>query len=165
MLVLWRKKWHYRRLSPNLICFTVLNIISPYILSCQCPWIVCVCVRAYACARARARVCVCVLVRHIITSSDCKSSLYVWLDIWMVLKNKKQQTPCSESANELYWSSDRHLSAKLVPTFAEKGCHVVSMTDPYGRILGFVDRSRYFFFQVEELNRPCSRPTTSQKIW
>jgi hypothetical protein len=24
------------------------------------------------------------------------------------------------------------------------GCHVVSMTDPNGRILGFVDRSRYF---------------------
>jgi hypothetical protein len=25
-----------------------------------------------------------------------------------------------------------------------KGCHVVSVTDPYGRILGFLDRSRYF---------------------
>jgi hypothetical protein len=27
---------------------------------------------------------------------------------------------------------------KLVPTFADRGCHVVSMTDPYGRILGFL---------------------------
>jgi hypothetical protein len=26
---------------------------------------------------------------------------------------------------------------------------VVSVTDPYGRILGFLDRSRYFFFQVK----------------
>jgi hypothetical protein len=26
--------------------------------------------------------------------------------------------------------------------FADKGCHVVSVTDPYGRILGFLDRSR-----------------------
>jgi hypothetical protein len=26
--------------------------------------------------------------------------------------------------------------------------HVVSVTDPYGRILGFLDRSRYFSFQV-----------------
>jgi hypothetical protein len=26
------------------------------------------------------------------------------------------------------------------------GSHVVSVTDPYGRILGFLDRSRYFFF-------------------
>jgi hypothetical protein len=25
---------------------------------------------------------------------------------------------------------------------------VVSVTDPYGRIIGFLDRSRYFFFQV-----------------
>jgi hypothetical protein len=25
---------------------------------------------------------------------------------------------------------------------------VVSVTDPYGRILGFLDRGRYFFFQV-----------------
>jgi hypothetical protein len=27
---------------------------------------------------------------------------------------------------------------------ADRGCHVVSVTDPYGRILGFLDRSRYF---------------------
>jgi hypothetical protein len=25
---------------------------------------------------------------------------------------------------------------------------MVSVTDPYGSILGFLDRSRYFFFQV-----------------
>jgi hypothetical protein len=25
---------------------------------------------------------------------------------------------------------------------------MVSVTDPFGRILGFLDRSRYFFFQV-----------------
>jgi hypothetical protein len=36
----------------------------------------------------------------------------------------------------------------LVPTFAGRGCHVIGVTDPYGRILGFLDRSRYFFFQV-----------------
>jgi hypothetical protein len=27
---------------------------------------------------------------------------------------------------------------------ADRGCHVVSVTDPYGRILGFLDRIRYF---------------------
>jgi hypothetical protein len=43
--------------------------------------------------------------------------------------------------------SDRRLSAKLVLTFAETGCYVVSVTDPYGRILEFLDWSR-FFFQV-----------------
>jgi hypothetical protein len=53
-------------------------------------------------------------------------------------------TPWSESASELYRPSDRRLSAKSLATFADKGCHVVSVTDPYGRILGFLDRSRYF---------------------
>jgi glycine/D-amino acid oxidase-like deaminating enzyme len=59
---------------------------------------------------------------------------------------KLNQTPWSESASELYRPSDSRLSAKLLPTFACRGCHVISVTDPYGRILilGFLDRSRYF---------------------
>jgi hypothetical protein len=32
--------------------------------------------------------------------------------------------------------------------FADRGCHVVSVTDPYSPILGFLDRSRYFFYEV-----------------
>jgi hypothetical protein len=44
--------------------------------------------------------------------------------------------------------SDRRLSAKLVSTVADTGCHVVSMTDPYGCILGFLDWSHYFCIQV-----------------
>jgi hypothetical protein len=28
--------------------------------------------------------------------------------------------------------------------FADRGCHVVSVMNPYGSILGFLDRSRYF---------------------
>jgi hypothetical protein len=40
------------------------------------------------------------------------------------------QTQWPESASELYRPSDRRLSAKIVPTFADRGCHVVSMTDP-----------------------------------
>jgi hypothetical protein len=51
--------------------------------------------------------------------------------------------------------TERPLSAKWLPTFADKGCHVVSVTDPYGRILDFLDRSRYFFFQVAP--QLCSR--------
>jgi hypothetical protein len=34
------------------------------------------------------------------------------------------------------------LSAKIVPTFTDRGCHVVTVTDPNGRILGFLDRIR-----------------------
>jgi hypothetical protein len=38
-------------------------------------------------------------------------------------------------------------TAKSVPTFADIGCRVVSVTDPHGRTLGFLDRTRYFFCQ------------------
>jgi hypothetical protein len=31
---------------------------------------------------------------------------------------------------------------------ADRGCHVVIVTDPYGSVLGLLDRSRYFIFQV-----------------
>jgi hypothetical protein len=37
---------------------------------------------------------------------------------------------------------------EVVLTFADRGCCVVSATDPPGRSLGFLDRSRYYFFQV-----------------
>jgi hypothetical protein len=39
-------------------------------------------------------------------------------------------------------TSDRILSAKLVPTLADSGCHVVSVTDIYGHIFDFLDCSR-----------------------
>jgi hypothetical protein len=65
------------------------------------------------------------------------------------------------------------LSAKLVPTFADRGCRVVSEADPYGRNLGFLDRSRYSATSLPSsssviltrLSGPRSKPTTSQKIW
>jgi hypothetical protein len=61
--------------------------------------------------------------------------------------------------------SDRRLSAKWSPTFADRGCHVVSVTNPYGRILGFLDRSRYFSIKYSSvvlmrLSGSRSRPTT-----
>jgi hypothetical protein len=46
------------------------------------------------------------------------------------------KTPWPEFASELYRPSDRRLSAKLVPTYVDRGCHVVSVTDPYGYIIG-----------------------------
>jgi hypothetical protein len=56
-------------------------------------------------------------------------------------------TPWPESASELYRLGDRRLSAKLAPNFADRWCRVVSAVNPYGSILGFLDRNRYFFFQ------------------
>jgi hypothetical protein len=48
--------------------------------------------------------------------------------------------------------SDRRLSVKLVPTFAHR---VVSVTDPYGRFLGFLNQNHYFFSFKKPLN--CAR--------
>jgi hypothetical protein len=61
---------------------------------------------------------------------------------------QNKQTPWPQSASELYRSRDRRLTTKLVPTYADRGCRVVRATDPYGRNLGFIDRSSYFLFQV-----------------
>jgi hypothetical protein len=41
--------------------------------------------------------------------------------------------------------------SKLVPNFADGMCHVVSATDLYGRIQGFLDRSPHFFLQYGDL--------------
>jgi hypothetical protein len=38
--------------------------------------------------------------------------------------------------------------SEVSANFANRGCHVVRVTNPYGRILCFLDRSRYFFFQM-----------------
>jgi hypothetical protein len=45
----------------------------------------------------------------------------------------KKQTPWLESASELYRARDSRLSAKLVPTLADRGCRVVSAANPQGR--------------------------------
>jgi hypothetical protein len=58
----------------------------------------------------------------------------------LLRQSKREKTPWHKSASELYRPSDRRLLAKLVPTLADRGCYVVSVTDPYGRILGFLDR-------------------------
>jgi hypothetical protein len=72
-------------------------------------------------------------------------SRFSWTRLVSHKLSTKIEIPWLQSASELYRPSDRRLSAKLVPTFADRGCHVVSATDPYGSILGFLDRSRNFF--------------------
>jgi hypothetical protein len=64
------------------------------------------------------------------------------------LQTGVHSSPWPQSASELHRRSDSRLSEKLVPTFPNRRCRVVSATDPYGRIRGFLDLSRYFFFQV-----------------
>jgi hypothetical protein len=66
-----------------------------------------------------------------------------WISL-LLLKN----LPWPEFMNELYRSSDCRLSAKIVPTFPDSGCHVVSVTDPYSRILGFLDLITVVTFSI-----------------
>jgi hypothetical protein len=47
--------------------------------------------------------------------------------------NQKMKTPWLWSASEIYRPSDRRLLAKLVPTFADRVCHVVSAMDSHCR--------------------------------
>jgi hypothetical protein len=64
---------------------------------------------------------------------------------WRMAVEVRKLTSRPECASELYRPSERRLSAKLVPTLADIGCHVVSVTDPYGRILCFLDRKTINF--------------------
>jgi hypothetical protein len=82
--------------------------------------------------------------------NETSGSIKCWEGLSCInLVKRTKQAPWTESTSELYRPSDRRLSAKLVQTFADWGCRVVSVTDPYGRILGFLDRSHYFLFQID----------------
>jgi hypothetical protein len=50
---------------------------------------------------------------------------YIFINIYKQTKN-----PWPEYASEIYRPSDRRLSAKLVQTFADRECHVVTPADP-----------------------------------
>jgi hypothetical protein len=88
------------------------------------------------------------ILRRKDTNISCDIPTYVFLSFqeivhfhfWLI-------TPWPESARH-YRPNNHSLSAKLVLTFAYRGCHVVIVTDPYCPILGFLDRNRYFFFHV-----------------
>jgi hypothetical protein len=57
------------------------------------------------------------------------------------------KTPGLQSASELYRPSDRCLSAKLVPTLADRGVAWSAQRIPTVVNFGFLDRSPYFPFK------------------
>jgi hypothetical protein len=67
-------------------------------------------------------------------------------------------------------ASERHLSTKLMPNSVDRGCHMVSVTGPYGRNM-FSRLELLLFLQssssivLTRLSGPRSRPTTPQEIW
>jgi hypothetical protein len=78
----------------------------------------------------------------------CTVITYAYSRLQSANTYEKKKTPESESASEIYRLSDRSVSAKLMKTFADEGCRVDSVTEPYGRNFGFLGRCSYFFFQV-----------------
>jgi hypothetical protein len=72
-----------------------------------------------------------------------------------VLSQNRTSLPFSTVAHALQSANERkkHIQRRQVLflnifSVSTVLCHVVSLTDPWGRILGFLDRSPYFFFQV-----------------
>jgi hypothetical protein len=51
--------------------------------------------------------------------------------------------------SELYRPSDRRLSAKLMPTFAGRGCRVVNAADPHSRIL-VITFKKWFYICLKQ---------------
>jgi hypothetical protein len=86
-------------------------------------------------------------------------------------KTKTKPVGLSTQANYTGWATAT-CRRNLVPTFADRG---VSRGQRGGSPtvvnLSFLDRSRYFFFQISPylcsrgLSGPRSRPTSTQKIW
>jgi hypothetical protein len=63
-------------------------------------------------------------------------------------ENGKEKALWPKSASELYRPTERPPLVGEVSDNFRGWCHVVRVMNPYVRILGFLDRSRYFFFQV-----------------
>jgi hypothetical protein len=86
------------------------------------------------------------------------------------LISEGKETPWPESANELYRLSNYRLSAKLVPTFADRGCNVVSVASLWqyswlSRPEPLLIPPSSFSIVLTRLSGPRYRPTTSQKTW
>jgi hypothetical protein len=71
--------------------------------------------------------------------------LRIYLPFLMVLPNSMNYIV---KKNSVAWVCELTILTKRPPLVSEVSANVVSVTDPYGRILGFLDRGHYFFFQV-----------------
>jgi hypothetical protein len=71
-----------------------------------------------------------------------------------------KQTPRLQSTSELYRPSDCRLSAKLVPTLADRECRVVSAMNSHGHLFRFSRPEALLFFQVARQlsSRGCVDP-------
>jgi hypothetical protein len=87
--------------------------------------------------------------------TKCRSRYRFFWNVWRSMPHTTRRymgggggtNSWPESPSELYRPSDCCLLTKLVSIVADRGCHV-SVTNPYGRNLDFLDQSCYFLFQI-----------------
>jgi hypothetical protein len=74
------------------------------------------------------------------------SSGFVKLPLCLIKHDAKNQTKLHGLSPRTNYTDQATAAGRRSDCqhFADRGCHVVSVMDPYGRILGFLDRSRYF---------------------
>nr|CAD7454320.1 unnamed protein product [Timema tahoe] len=87
-------------------------------------------------------------------NSECQSALrqqfgqdYVLPDTSLCAGAEGRDACDGQPANELYRLSGRCVLANIVPTFANRGCYVVSLVKPPTVNLSFLDQSHYFLIQ------------------
>jgi hypothetical protein len=97
----------------------------------------------------------CITHRSHVTEIPCKARDTLLLSKHTVHLNRTvggHSLQQLKTTNSVAWVRQRNIPterpAKLVPAYVDRGCRVVSSTDPYGRNLGFLGCSRYYFFQV-----------------
>jgi hypothetical protein len=81
-------------------------------------------------------------------------------------KTKNKQTNSVVSVLERTIPTERPcLSTKLVPTFVDRGCRVVSATDPYGRSLNFLGRTEMAMRKRIRICRILAMVYNTQDYW
>jgi hypothetical protein len=67
------------------------------------------------------------------------------ISIWNIYRSREYLKKQNKKFSGL--SPQANYTDRATPA-CRRGCRLVSATDPHGRILGFLDRSRYYFLQV-----------------
>jgi hypothetical protein len=100
------------------------------------------------------------LVRELVRKDSCWATVCKqvqeseWVSEWQTNKQTNRTNSVAwVRRRELYRLSDRRLSEKLVPSLADRGCRVVSATNPPTVVnFGILDRSPYFFEIAPQLS-------------
>jgi hypothetical protein len=87
-------------------------------------------------------------VYHLYSNDSIDVVILIMMRVIVILIFKVYKLCNIIKRNSTIPNDQRLVVGKLVPSFAYRGCCVVSTKDPYGRNHSFLDLSRYFFFHV-----------------